>query len=86
MPTHAVLGPTVSVGLLHERELIEAVISREQLKQFAPEVGSRCRIRLRLPTIFQDRSRPGEGPQRTDQAAPAALAPAASQVTRRSLS
>jgi|RhiMethySRZTD1v2_1073278.scaffolds.fasta_scaffold00271_11 sulfate transport system ATP-binding protein len=48
----SVLGPTVSVELLHERELIEAVISREQLKQLDLEVGSRCRIRLRLPTIF----------------------------------
>jgi hypothetical protein len=28
------------------------VVSREQLKQLDLEVASRCRIRLRLPTIF----------------------------------
>jgi TOBE-like domain len=50
----SVLGPTVSIELLHERELIEAVISRKQLTQLDLEVGSRCRIRLRLPTIFPE--------------------------------
>jgi sulfate/thiosulfate transport system ATP-binding protein len=49
------LGPRVSVELLHERQLIEAVISREQLKELELAVDSKCRIRLRLPTIFAKR-------------------------------
>jgi sulfate/thiosulfate transport system ATP-binding protein len=48
----SVLGPRVSVELLHERQLVEAVISREQLKELELAVGSKCRIRLRLPRIF----------------------------------
>jgi sulfate transport system ATP-binding protein len=46
------LGPRASVELLHEKHLIEAVISRETMQELGLEVGSKCRIRLRLPTIF----------------------------------
>jgi len=46
------LGPRASVELLHEKHLIEAVISREAMQELGLEVGSKCRIRLRLPTIF----------------------------------
>ncbi len=49
------LGPRASIELLHEKQLIEAVISRETLKELELEVGSKCRIRLRLPQIFPKR-------------------------------
>jgi sulfate transport system ATP-binding protein len=46
------LGSRTSVELLHEKRLVEAVISAETKKELELEVGSKCRIRLRLPTIF----------------------------------
>jgi sulfate transport system ATP-binding protein len=46
------LGPRASVELLHEKHLVEAVISRETLQELELAIGSKCRIRLRLPTIF----------------------------------
>ena len=48
----SVLGPRAAVELLHERQLIEATISREALQNLELVRGSKCRIRLRLPTIF----------------------------------
>jgi sulfate transport system ATP-binding protein len=46
------LGPRASVELLHEKHLVEAIISRETLQELELAIGSKCRIRLRLPTIF----------------------------------
>jgi sulfate/thiosulfate transport system ATP-binding protein len=46
------LGPRASVELLHEKHLIEAAISREAMQELRLQVGSKCRIRLRLPAIF----------------------------------
>jgi len=48
----SVLGPRVQDELSHERQLVEAVVTREMLQELGLVRGGKCRIRLRLPTIF----------------------------------
>jgi sulfate transport system ATP-binding protein len=46
------LGPRAALELLYEKRLIEAEMPRPQLEALGILVGEKCRIRVRLPTIF----------------------------------